>query len=373
MKRITVFVGSCRKNGNTANTVSLLEEVITGKCESVIDRTKGNYSRRGRKNPLQNFLIIESYQQFPVYSLFGTGMHYNMTYHNTACRIGRNMELFTTDAWFKGNLHMHTTVSDGVLDKETAVEKYRKEKYDFLAITDHSIFTPETNDRDMLLLSGIEYICDQYHVVGIGMTEPPPEEQNQSVDECIEDIIRREGIPIIAHPVWSLLDHQDMFRLSGNVGTEVWNSVCHFQTRRGDASSFLDVLFAGGLTPPIFAVDDTHHYKKELFSGWIMVNCQKCERELILEAITEKRFYCTQGPAFEQIWVEGDTVRVKTSPVSEIRFMSARFSAPGRMQRGKGITDAVYTINPDDVFLRIELEDSKGKRAWSQIIWESIL
>jgi hypothetical protein len=283
------------------------------------------------------------------------------------------MELFTTDAWFKGNLHMHTTVSDGVLDREKAVEKYRKENYDFLSLTDHGVFAPESNEGGMLLLSGVEYICGQYHVVGIGMTEPPPEELDLPVVECVEDITARGGLPIIAHPVWSLLDHQDMFRFAGTVGVEIWNSVCHFQAHRGDASSFLDVLFAGGLTPLIFAVDDTHHYKKELFSGWIMVNSPECTRDSILGSITEKKFYCTQGPAFEQIWIEGDTVRVKTSPVSEIRFMSARYSAPGRMQRGRGITDAVYTLDPDDVFLRIELEDSKGKQAWSQIIWESIL
>jgi multimeric flavodoxin WrbA len=37
MKKVTIFVGSFRKNGNTGNTVSLLAEVITGKTETVID------------------------------------------------------------------------------------------------------------------------------------------------------------------------------------------------------------------------------------------------------------------------------------------------------------------------------------------------
>ncbi|MBR2262926.1 MAG: hypothetical protein IJ917_01045, partial [Firmicutes bacterium] len=41
------------------------------------------------------------------------------------------------NTWYKGNLHMHTQVSDGDLPFEEAVALYRKAGYDFLAITDH--------------------------------------------------------------------------------------------------------------------------------------------------------------------------------------------------------------------------------------------
>ena len=39
--------------------------------------------------------------------------------------------------WYKGNLHMHTTVSDGELDPVEAISVYREAGYDFIAITDH--------------------------------------------------------------------------------------------------------------------------------------------------------------------------------------------------------------------------------------------
>jgi len=43
--------------------------------------------------------------------------------------------------WFKGNLHMHTTESDGEFTPQQAVDAYHEQGYDFLAITDHDTVT----------------------------------------------------------------------------------------------------------------------------------------------------------------------------------------------------------------------------------------
>jgi len=63
----------------------------------------------------------------------------------------------------KGNLHAHTTFSDGVRPADEVVERYRELGYDFLAITDHEdridddywLRLPTGND-DMLILPGVE-------------------------------------------------------------------------------------------------------------------------------------------------------------------------------------------------------------------------
>ena len=59
--------------------------------------------------------------------------------------------------WYKGNLHMHTTVSDGTLSPEEAVARYRAAGYDFVALTDHRTVNPPWEDEDFLILSGAEY------------------------------------------------------------------------------------------------------------------------------------------------------------------------------------------------------------------------
>ena len=39
--------------------------------------------------------------------------------------------------WFRGNLHTHSTVSDGLKTPDEVIRIYRNEGYDFLAFTDH--------------------------------------------------------------------------------------------------------------------------------------------------------------------------------------------------------------------------------------------
>src|SRR5207253_8844019 len=40
-------------------------------------------------------------------------------------------------AWLRGNLHAHTTYSDGVKTPQDLITEYEALGYDFLAITDH--------------------------------------------------------------------------------------------------------------------------------------------------------------------------------------------------------------------------------------------
>ena len=65
----------------------------------------------------------------------------------------------------KGNLHTHTTFSDGRLPAEQVVARYRELGYDFLALTDHDDriddeywFKLPTSDDRMLVLPGVERI-----------------------------------------------------------------------------------------------------------------------------------------------------------------------------------------------------------------------
>ena len=70
---------------------------------------------------------------------------------------------------FKGNIHMHTTISDGSVCREEAIRQYRSNGYDFIAITDHRKPGPtefikgdpdavsEYEKRDFLIMSGAEW------------------------------------------------------------------------------------------------------------------------------------------------------------------------------------------------------------------------
>jgi len=50
--------------------------------------------------------------------------------------------------WFKGNLHTHSTNSDGKLSAEENVAWHAKHGFDFLTITDHNRVTVLELDGD---------------------------------------------------------------------------------------------------------------------------------------------------------------------------------------------------------------------------------
>ncbi|MBR5521482.1 MAG: PHP domain-containing protein [Oscillospiraceae bacterium] len=61
--------------------------------------------------------------------------------------------------WFKGNLHAHTTNSDGKLTPAQAVLAYKQHGYNFMCLSDHDYFTDlceEFNTENFILLPGVE-------------------------------------------------------------------------------------------------------------------------------------------------------------------------------------------------------------------------
>ncbi|MCL2103767.1 MAG: hypothetical protein FWH21_01715 [Kiritimatiellaeota bacterium] len=49
------------------------------------------------------------------------------------------LNVWAQDAWYRGNLHMHTYWSDGIAFPEEAVEYYRSRGYHFLCVSDHNL------------------------------------------------------------------------------------------------------------------------------------------------------------------------------------------------------------------------------------------
>ena len=44
--------------------------------------------------------------------------------------------------WYKGNLHTHTTMSDGDSTPEVVAQWYKEHGYQFLILSDHNVLTP---------------------------------------------------------------------------------------------------------------------------------------------------------------------------------------------------------------------------------------
>jgi predicted metal-dependent phosphoesterase TrpH len=115
----------------------------------------------------------------------------------------------------KGNLHTHTTFSDGRLPIDEVVGRYRELGYDFLAITDHDDrideeywFRIPAGDDRMLVLPGVEidYRPLGQHVGKVSGDEETlyvlnhPARYALTVDQTLRRIraISRDGLPIHA-------------------------------------------------------------------------------------------------------------------------------------------------------------------------------
>lgn len=276
----------------------------------------------------------------------------------------------------KVNLHMHTTLSDGSKTPEEAAEIYKKAGYDVVAITDHWIHRDSGEIGGLRILSGAEYnigggdaSTGVYHILGIGCSKKPNLTQEAGPQKIIDEVHRCSGIAILAHPAWSLNTAQQAAALSGVDAIEIFNSVSdEGESSRPYSGDFVDTAACQGLFYPLVADDDTHMYNCDETKAWIMLEAKITDSdEALLQAIKEEKFYATQGPEIH-IRKNGDEITVLCSPVSRISFFSNAVWAPERGHRGTGLTKAVCHVQPWEKFIRAEVTDEQGRKAWSKVI-----
>lgn len=277
----------------------------------------------------------------------------------------------------KVNLHMHTTCSDGHKTLDEAAAIYKNAGYDVVAITDHWAFRSGEEICGLRTLSGAEYNIGGgdasggvYHILGIGCSSKPDLTEDAKAQEIIDEVHRQGGLAILAHPAWSINTVQQIAQMHGFDGTEIYNSVSDAgESSRPYSGDFVDASACTGRYYPLIADDDAHFYNgSDETQSWIMLegSGEESDQEL-LEAIRLGKFYATQGPEIH-ISRQGDQVMVHCSPASRISFFSNAVWAQGRCHRGQGLTKAVCTVMPWEKFIRAEVTDENGRKAWSQIL-----
>ncbi len=276
---------------------------------------------------------------------------------------------------FKGNLHAHTSLSDGLLSPLQVAAAYRERGYDFLALTDHRSRTKLDGVEGLTLLPGVELdfiVSDRecVHLLAIGGSPDVAGiyERGLSVPEAVKALKEAGALVYLAHPHWSMNRLETAHALKGLDGAEIFNAISRppYNPYRAEATQFLDLLAADGLLYPTLATDDSHFYDKEAFTGFIYVDAASASAEDLLLALKEKRYYASQGPRFDKVEVVGDRVKVACSKVRTIAFHSNLFWNNNRCVTGEGITEGEYLINraQKENFIRVILEDENGQKAW---------
>ncbi|MBM4034459.1 MAG: hypothetical protein FJ291_22160 [Planctomycetes bacterium] len=276
--------------------------------------------------------------------------------------------------WMKGNLHTHTTVSDGALAPQARVDAYAARGYDFLALTDHDHLADlrALDAQGLILIRGIEVVCANptggpgYHLVGLDLPEGFALPRSKQIQTVVDAILDHGGQAVIAHPYWTGQNIKDLEVVSGALGIEVFNTTCEVSIGKGTSAVQWDDLLAQGRRVLGLAVDDVHHTTRDAFQAWVMVKAADRSREAIVDALIHGRFYATCGPAIESVALEDNRVVAITSPVARINFICN--GASGRQVRnedGSPLTRAEHKLGGSERYVRVECTDQAGRSAWA--------
>lgn len=281
--------------------------------------------------------------------------------------------------WYKGNLHTHTTTSDGMLSVRQLTYLYRAHGYSFLAITDHNKVAKidEIDLENFLIIKGVELstgkalLGDKYHLTCIGIEELP--KVINDPQEVINEVKNMGGEVIISHPYWSMLTLHDIVSLNNYIGIEVFNMSCQVSIGKGVSTFHWDALLTCGKEVYGFAVDDAHwHFDEyrpvDTCKAWIMVKAKELSLEALMNSLRMGLFYSSTGPKINDITVTHKKITVKCSPVKAISFIADH--SKGRVFTSKGIPlrEATYEIKGHEKYVRIECIDFEGNTAWTNPI-----
>ena len=280
---------------------------------------------------------------------------------------------------FKGQLHIHTTNSDGAYTPEEALEAYKKNGYDFIAFTEHNSFTPGGMHDGVLVIGGIELdkniIEEKYraahHIIGIDLDGERfvLPERGADPQKLIDALKAAGGMVIYAHPAWSMVSAEEIKPLRGIDAVEVMNGVSQVFHERGDSSQQMDKLVSEGYVYNMVASDDVHYYKGELAYTATYAVCDSLEG--VCGALRSGSTYCSTGPRFKSLYAENGKIFVECTEAEKILFMSDIFYSSRErfhVSEGEPFTCASYTPCANDTHIRVEIVDKNGRKAWSNYI-----
>lgn len=286
--------------------------------------------------------------------------------------------------WLKGNLHSHSTVSDGQIKPEVLTKCYALHGYDFLSISDHNVFVPhhELPENRLLLLTGVEHDIEYSpnkctHVVGTGAVGKDKTGYlckrycaAELTDQQLINMMRNDGqFVTLAHPVWSRMEPEEILALDGFHAIEVFNNGTEHLCHGGNAEIYWDLLLRQGKHIFATACDDVH-VPCDLFGGWIWVKAAECSREAIMDALFHGTFYPTTGPVIHDFGIDDHSAYVSCSDCREIHFVTY----PDRgnsyfAEEGKLLTEASHTLSGRENYVRAVCIDVKGHSAWTNPIF----
>lgn len=322
--------------------------------------------------------------------------------------------------FYKANLHSHSTMSDGKFTPDEMKAEYQKRGYSVIAYTDHNVMVPhpELTDENFVALTGVEYdfgdetednpyhvmqlchIClialDPDNVVQPCFTYPNyfydqliekndprytvtydkslPFYKRSYTPECINDVIktaREKGFFVTYnHPTWSLEGYEIYSKYEGMHAMEICNYGCITEGYDEYNADQYDEMISMGKKIFCTATDDNHNHfpidspRCDSFGGFTMIKADKLDYRSITDALVKGNFYASQGPEIHSLYLEDNKLHIKTSDAARIVFSTGvRRCYTAYPEGGEFVNEAVFEVQPDDIFVRVTVFDKQGNPA----------
>ena len=288
--------------------------------------------------------------------------------------------------WWKGNLHMHSTYSDGARTYEELLQSYSHEYgYHFLAMTDHDHLSTASalSTPDFLFLDGLEFHGDDFgegfHGVAIDIEEQLPTEM--SYPDKLSAYADQGAILMAAHPFWLNNTPQVFIKQTRYTCIEVYNGLADGICGKGLSLVHWDYALRHGVQVWGTAVDDAHLSPSYPWpnTGWTCVLADTLEPSAILAAIRAGHFYASSGPEIKSIALEGSSLKVTCSPAWRLRLVDIPTNRCEKAYADdlgvESVAEAefdvsAYVSGENTGNVRLEVESSDHRYAWSNPVFE---
>ena len=287
--------------------------------------------------------------------------------------------------FYKGNLHTHSTNSDGDLPPADVCAAYRDAGYDFLALSDHFMECydyPVSDTRDCRSENFTTIIAAElhaprtevgeiWHVHGIGLPfDFEPNKPGETGPELAQRAYEAGAFVGIVHPSWYGLTHEDARQIPNAHAIEIYNHGSQVEVDRGTDWPFLDKLLNEGWRLSGYATDDAHQLTHDWLGGWVMVHAEELDPDALVDSLKAGRYYSSQGPELHDIEVDDKNVTVRCSSARTVSLQARGSKSETFM--GEGVEEATLPLKRiKDSWFRVTVTDANGNRAWSNPIWRN--
>lgn len=297
----------------------------------------------------------------------------------------QNLPFDKPGRFWRGNLHSHSTLSDGARTPAEICQDYREAGYDFLSLTDHFMEKYSFPVADTLpyrtdgftTIPGAELHAGQiangtiWHILAVGLpADFAPAAPDESGPQIAQRAMAAGAFVAAAHPSWYALTEADVLSLGPVHAVEVYNGIAGGDNDRADSWALLNVLLDKGHRYTAIAADDAHRKPDytDFCEGWVQVKATENSPAALLDALKAGHFYASTGPEIHDVQVNGGKVTVRCSSAERV-FVTGS-NRQGRRVSGDGLTDVEIDVSGlDSPYLRVTVRDERGKRAWTNPIW----